>query len=145
MPAVYGRARVRATLDGEHGVVALGDRKPAPSLLFAVPPQAVNGLSPSRSLSKNSCYPAVRTSIGCVRVGRIFKEGCMLILTRRVGETIMIGDEIRCTVLSVRGQSVRVGIDAPHHVAVHREEVYRRIQCEASKVSCKNEAASPQS
>jgi carbon storage regulator len=55
---------------------------------------------------------------------------CMLILTRRVGETITIGNEINVTVLGVSGAQVRVGIDAPKDVAVHREEVYARIQAE---------------
>ncbi len=54
----------------------------------------------------------------------------MLILTRRVGETIMINEDIRVTVLGVKGNQVRVGIDAPKTVAVHREEVYERIQNE---------------
>jgi carbon storage regulator len=54
----------------------------------------------------------------------------MLILTRRVGETITIGSEINVTVLGVSGAQVRVGIDAPKDVAVHREEVYARIQAE---------------
>ncbi len=52
----------------------------------------------------------------------------MLILTRRVGETIRIEDEISVTVLSVTGSQVRIGINAPKDVTVHREEVYRRIQ-----------------
>jgi carbon storage regulator len=52
----------------------------------------------------------------------------MLILTRRVGETLMIGDEITVTVLSVKGNQVRVGVSAPKDVAVHREEIYQRIQ-----------------
>lgn len=54
----------------------------------------------------------------------------MLILTRRVGETLMINDDIKVTVLAVNGNQVKVGIDAPNHVAVHREEIYLRIEAE---------------
>ena len=54
----------------------------------------------------------------------------MLILTRRVGETVMIGDDVTITVLGVKGNQVRVGINAPKHVAVHREEIYERIKRE---------------
>jgi carbon storage regulator len=54
----------------------------------------------------------------------------MLILTRRVGETVMIGDDVTITVLGVKGNQVRVGINAPKSVAVHREEIYERIRRE---------------
>jgi carbon storage regulator len=54
----------------------------------------------------------------------------MLILTRRVGETVVIGDDVTVTVLGVKGTQVRVGINAPKKVTVHREEIYRRIQME---------------
>ena len=52
----------------------------------------------------------------------------MLILTRRVGETLMIGDSVTVTVLGVKGSQVRIGITAPKDVAVHREEIFQRIQ-----------------
>jgi carbon storage regulator len=52
----------------------------------------------------------------------------MLILTRRVGETLMIGDEVTVTVLGVRGNQVRIGVSAPKDVTVHREEIYQRIR-----------------
>lgn len=52
----------------------------------------------------------------------------MLILTRRVGETLMIGDEVTVTVLGVKGNQVRIGVNAPRNVAVHREEIYNRIK-----------------
>ncbi len=54
----------------------------------------------------------------------------MLILTRRIGETLVVGDEVTVTVLGVKGNQVRLGVNAPKHVAVHREEIYERIQKE---------------
>jgi carbon storage regulator len=56
----------------------------------------------------------------------------MLILTRRIGETLMVGDEVTVTVLGVKGNQVRLGVNAPKDVAVHREEIYQRIQSEKS-------------
>ena len=56
----------------------------------------------------------------------------MLILTRRVGETLKIGADVDVTILGVKGNQVRVGINAPKNVAVHREEVFERIQRESA-------------
>lgn len=58
------------------------------------------------------------------------RSGSMLILTRRVGETLMIGDEVTVTVLGVKGNQVRIGVNAPRDVSVHREEIYDRIKRE---------------
>ncbi|GAA0791685.1 carbon storage regulator CsrA [Marinobacterium sediminicola] len=57
----------------------------------------------------------------------------MLILTRRVGETLMVGDDVTVTVLGVKGNQVRIGVNAPKDVSVHREEIYQRIQREKSQ------------
>ena len=54
----------------------------------------------------------------------------MLILTRRAGETVLVGSDITITVLGVKGNQVRIGINAPKDVAVHREEIYERIKSE---------------
>ena len=57
----------------------------------------------------------------------------MLILTRRVGESLMVGDDITVTVLGVKGNQVRIGVNAPRDVAVHREEIYDRIHDDGEK------------
>ena len=62
----------------------------------------------------------------------------MLILTRRVGESLMIGDEVTVTVLGVKGNQVRVGVDAPRDISVHREELYERIKNEQNAGNTEN-------
>lgn len=57
----------------------------------------------------------------------------MLILTRRIGETLMVGDDVSITVLGVKGNQVRLGVNAPREIAVHREEIYHRIQQEKAR------------
>jgi carbon storage regulator len=59
----------------------------------------------------------------------------MLILTRRVGEAVMIGEEVTVTVLGVKGNQVRVGVNAPKSISVHREEIFERIKNEQQEVA----------
>lgn len=68
----------------------------------------------------------------------------MLILTRRVGEALMIGDDVSITVLGVKGNQTRLGIDAPRSIAVHREEIYRRIKREQAGGGGQQEQAAPE-
>ncbi|MDP5031868.1 MAG: carbon storage regulator CsrA [Paraglaciecola sp.] len=66
----------------------------------------------------------------------------MLILTRRVGETLMVGDDVTVTVLGVKGNQVRIGVNAPKEVSVHREEIYMRIQAEKNGQAASGEQSS---
>jgi carbon storage regulator len=68
----------------------------------------------------------------------------VLILTRRVGETLMIGDDVTTTVLGVKGNQVRIGINAPKTVTVHREEIFERIKQEQQKIGQSKTPENPQ-
>lgn len=58
----------------------------------------------------------------------------MLVLTRKIGETIMVGDDVTVTVLGIAGNQLKLGINAPKNVSVHREEIYNRLKMESKKV-----------
>jgi carbon storage regulator CsrA len=78
-------------------------------------------------------FPYWLSSVHLTRVSDQQKEvqgGAMLILTRRVGESLKIGEEVTVTVLGIKGNQIRVGIAAPKSVAVHREEIFERIKLE---------------
>jgi carbon storage regulator len=72
----------------------------------------------------------VRNSLTHLEANTKRKGNTMLILTRRVGESLIIGDDVVVNVLGVKGNQVRIGVDAPKDVTVHREEIYDRIQAE---------------
>jgi carbon storage regulator len=74
--------------------------------------------------------PVSRKNDIVVSLSVIIRNVTMLILTRRVGETVMIGDEVTVTVLGVKGNQVRIGVNAPKNVSVHREEIFQRIRNE---------------
>jgi len=69
----------------------------------------------------------------------------MLILTRRIGEVLRIGDDVSVTVLGIKGNQVRIGIDAPKEIAVHREEIYLKIKNESNEGSTKATSPDPAS
>jgi len=70
-----------------------------------------------------------------IKIDKGVKENIMLVLTRRVGEALMVGEDITVTVLGANANQVKLGIAAPREIDVHREEVFRRVKCETSNES----------
>ena len=74
--------------------------------------------------------------IGAIRPATTAVRRCeMLILTRRINESLIVGDDVKVTVLSVKGKQIKLGVTAPREIAVHREEIYQRIQQENARGS----------
>jgi carbon storage regulator len=106
--------------------------------LFFAALRVLRGLANIRA---RPLFNMTATAMECIggRTASTVKGGGMLILTRRVGETLMIGDQVTVTVLGVKGNQVRIGINAPKDLAVHREEIFQRIRREKDA-----EAAAPE-
>src|SRR5690625_1063966 len=83
-----------------------------------------------RKVSSGTITPSRNHRSGASRRAVLGRSTKMLILTRRVGETLVVGDDVTVTVLGVKGNQVRLGVNAPKDVSVHREEIYQRIQNE---------------
>lgn len=102
---------------------------------------AVRNAPQVATLAFNSKYRPVRARIKLVNFLRSgvdsenHKEDIMLVLSRQSDETIIIGDNIRITIVEVRGDKVRIGIDAPRDVAVHRQEIYDAIRRDAENAA----------
>lgn len=96
--------------------------------------ESLRGLS-RRVQRRDTCLERALVMGSTVRNLHIRREATVLILTRKLGEVLHIGDDIKVTVLNVKGNQVRLGIDAPKDVSVHREEVYERIRTEDQRSS----------